>query len=181
MKLGLLRVGQVPDVVVESVRAELTHVFPEATCAVIEEFLPLSPEALDESRGQYRSDTILLGIQLYAEKHHEFDCILGVVDVDMYVAGLNFVFGEASFPGRAAVISLWRLRPEFYRAPPDAELLLERAAKEAVHEVGHTFGLRHCARSSCVMYFSNSIIDTDHKRSLFCERCYNRVAARSKS
>ena len=97
--------------------------------------------------------------------------VLGVVNVDIFVPGLNFVFGEAQCPGEAALISLWRLKPEFYGASEDRELFLERAVKEAVHEVGHTLGLRHCPRASCVMYFSNSIMETDRKRSTFCERC----------
>jgi archaemetzincin len=51
-----------------------------------------------------------------------------------------------------------------------------RALKEAVHELGHTLGLRHCSRSLCVMHFSNSIFDTDKKKSLLCDQCYLQAA-----
>ncbi|MGB9842483.1 MAG: matrixin family metalloprotease, partial [Candidatus Bathyarchaeales archaeon] len=83
--------------------------------------------------------------------------------------------GEALCPGKAAIISLWRLKPEFYGDTPDMTLFSARVLKEAVHELGHTLGLRHCSRGSCVMYFSNSIIDTDRKQSLFCDQCYLHV------
>jgi archaemetzincin len=88
---------------------------------------------------------------------------------------LNFVFGEARCPGKAALISLHRLRPEFDGRKPNDELLIERTEKEAVHELGHTLGLRHCANPFCVMHFSNSIFDTDRKQSLFCSKCQTKI------
>lgn len=42
------------------------------------------------------------------------DRLLGVVDADIFAPGLNFVFGEADINGRKALISLKRLRQEFY-------------------------------------------------------------------
>ena len=94
---------------------------------------------------------------------------LGVTEVDAYVEGLNFIFGLAST--RKALISLMRLRPEFYGLTEDKDLLNQRALKEAVHELGHVFGLNHCPNKRCVMHFSNSIWDTDFKDSKFCASC----------
>ncbi|MFQ6038426.1 MAG: hypothetical protein ACE5LV_07400 [Candidatus Aminicenantales bacterium] len=89
----------------------------------------------------------------------------------MYVPQLNFVFGEAELEGHFDVISLIRLRQSFYGLPENRGLFLERAVKEAVHELGHTFGLRHCPDPRCVMHFSNSLLDTDRKEASFCTRC----------
>ena len=50
------------------------------------------------------------------------DRVLGVTDVDIFASHLTFVFGEAQCPGRAALISTHRLRPEFYGEPSDPEL-----------------------------------------------------------
>jgi archaemetzincin len=176
MKLGLLRVGQVPVGVTKQIQENLLQVFPNTTCLIIDEELPLPRKAFDGKRGQYRSSIILNEIQRYTAKRKDFDSVLGVVDADIFVSGLNFVFGEAACPGKAALISLWRLRPEFYGALADMEVFLERSVKEAVHEVGHTLGLRHCGRFSCVMFFSNSIVDTDGKQSQFCDQCTAKVA-----
>ena len=101
--------------------------------------------------------------------------MLGIADVDLYVPGLNFVFGQAEPPGKAALISLRGLRQEFYGLPPDKELFAKRAIKEAVHELGHTYSLGHCRDARCVMYFSNSLWDTDRKLALLCDDCRNKL------
>jgi archaemetzincin len=102
---------------------------------------------------------------------------LGIIDADLYVPGLNFVFGEADLMGCCALISLTRLRQEFYSLPADSGLFFQRVAKEAVHEIGHTLGLNHCPDVRCVMHFSNSLEDTDIKSSYLCANCA-RILAR---
>ncbi len=97
--------------------------------------------------------------------------VLGVCDLDLFVPGFAFIFGEAQFMGQRALISLYRLYPQFWGESEDNDVLLERAIKEATHEIGHTLGLRHCPNRLCVMHFSNSIWDTDIKGTLFCPRC----------
>jgi archaemetzincin len=37
--------------------------------------------------------------------------------------------------------------------------------------LGHTYGLVHCRNPHCVMFFSNSLIDTDVKGPDFCQKC----------
>jgi len=103
------------------------------------------------------------------KEYTTFEKILGIVDHDLYVPELNFVFGEAS--PRVADISLTRLRQDFYNLSQDQSLFYKRALTEAVHELGHTYGLGHCEDPRCVMFFSNSLIDTDRKGSEFCPKC----------
>jgi archaemetzincin len=107
----------------------------------IEDSMEKPDYTFDPARKQYPAPAILEKISKI-----KLDGIkLGVVDVDLYDRSLNFVFGEASPLTRTAVISLARLRPEYYGLAENEALFKERAAKEAVHELGHVFGLPHCS------------------------------------
>jgi archaemetzincin len=172
MKLGVLPIGKADRSIMVRIKENLARVFPDIVCVVVEEHFPLLEEAFDEKRQQYQSYVILREVQGYAVRKASLNRVLGVVDADIFVPKLSFVFGEATSPGKAALISLWRLKPEFYGDRADIELLLGRAVKEAIHELGHTLGLWHCSCSSCVMHFSNSISDTDIKQSVFCDKCH---------
>ncbi|MEM3051252.1 MAG: archaemetzincin family Zn-dependent metalloprotease [Candidatus Bathyarchaeia archaeon] len=174
MKVGILPIAHIDTSILEEIKDKLPLIFPNTTCTILDE-APLKAEYFNRKRQQYRSHAILNTIQKFAAKKSDLHRVLGVVDTDLFVSELNFVFGEALCPGKAALISLWRLRPEFYGDTSDMTLFSARALKEAVHELGHTLGLRHCSRASCVMYFSNSILDTDRKQSLFCDQCYLHV------
>lgn len=123
---------------------------------------------LDPERGQYNS-TLLLA-QLQGAPGDAWR-VLGVTGIDLFIPVLTYVFGEAQLPGRAAVISLHRLSPELYGLPPDEERLAGRAEKEAVHELGHTFGLVHCRRPGCVMGTSTYVEEIDLKSARFCDEC----------
>ncbi len=102
---------------------------------------------------------------------------LAITDYDLYKTSHQFIFGDASEEQRTAVVSLHRLHNEFYGERPDPNLLFQRTLKEAVHDIGHALGLKHCFNARCAMYFSNSIYDTDNKLSHFCDTCEKRIRA----
>lgn len=131
--------------------------------------LPLLEDAYRPRREQYFATPILE--ELKQNIPEDADKVLGVLDVDIFVPALNFIFGQADLGGQVALISLTRLREEFYGNSKNEKLFFDRVVKEAVHELGHTFGLRHCDDVKCVMHFSNSLRDTDIKGSNFCEDC----------
>jgi archaemetzincin len=171
MKVGVIAVGKIAPEVLELIGQGLSRIYPDTTAQTIKEHVPLPSTAFDKRRSQYNSTQILQKINQYATDERDYTIVLGVGDADIYAAGLNYVFGEAFTPGIVALISLWRLKPSFYGADDDLSLYHLRIQKEAVHEVGHALGLKHCIHSYCVMHFSNSIFDTDKKQSLLCDQC----------
>ncbi len=125
--------------------------------------------AFDASRKQFHS-TLLLA-ELLALPNPEQEKIAAVVDVDLFVPVLTFVFGEAQLDGIAAIVSTHRLANQFYGIEADSVLLRERLEKELVHELGHAFGLLHCRQFECVMRSSTYVEEIDLKRVDFCDRC----------
>ena len=172
MKIGVLGIGEVAPQILEQTAHGLAETFPDTICEVIGDVLAAPEHAYDKKRRQYNSTMILGDIKAYANHRPEYNRILGVIDADIYSTDLNYVFGEAYINGNAALISLWRLKPQYYSEEPDTGAYQLRTLKEAVHEVGHTLGLEHCPKSYCVMHFSNSIFEVDKKQSLFCDQCY---------
>ena len=128
-------------------------------------------QAYNPERKQYFSSKLLA----FLGKSEGEERVVGIADVDLYVPRLNYVFGEADTVSGTAIVSLYRLRQEYYGLAPDEALFLERAAKEIVHELGHTFGLGHCPNNKCVMHFSNSLADTDLKEAHFCDKCRPKI------
>lgn len=123
-------------------------------------------DAYNSSRKQYNPEFIVKEIAKF--KGSRDDYRLGVIDVDIYARGLNFIFGLAHPLRRIALISIYRL---------SGQQLLERIAKEVVHETGHLYGLGHCANPLCVMYFSNTVADTDYKGKNLCKQCRRKIEA----
>jgi archaemetzincin len=143
-------------------------------CSVSSErALALPRSALNSTRGQLFVPTLLARVR---KAHPEGGgVLLAITDFDLYKTSLRFVYGDADGQG-AAVVSLHRLRSEYYGEEPDANVLFQRTLKECVHELGHTFGLKHCYNVRCAMHYSGSIFETDNKMPHFCETCDRRVA-----
>ena len=97
--------------------------------------------------------------------------VLIVTELDLFSPIFTCLYGEAQLNGTCSLFSLARLRQEYYNLEPDKKILLSRCAKEAIHEVAHTLGMRHCCDKNCIMYPSTNIIDTDSKSTSFCSNC----------
>jgi archaemetzincin len=130
-------------------------------------------KTFDLKRLQYSSSQILL--QMISNPPVDAVKILGVVDVDLFIPVLTFVFGEAQLRGIGSVVTLHRLNNKFYGLPEDPALLNERLIKECIHELGHNFGLVHCGNQECVMKSSTYVEDIDQKSPEMCDKCLGQL------
>ncbi len=158
--------GTIQREIIHFLHVELTTLFDFMVKILTDE--PIPQFAFDPKRNQYHSTKILDWLKKMRANDER---ILSITDVDLFVPELNFVFGEADVIGKVCIISLVRLRQEYYGLPKNEKLLLERTLKEAIHELGHTYRLGHCENPKCIMHFSNSIRDTDRKGPGFCRKC----------
>lgn len=137
---------------------------------------PVPEESFEPKRNQYISTKILKAI--LEEVPGDAAKVLGVIDEDLCILILTFVFGEAQLGGVGSVVSLVRLRQEYYGLESNERLFLERLHKECLHELGHTYGLIHCNHPECVMKLSNTVNDVDLKGRTMCKACSDILQAR---
>jgi archaemetzincin len=124
--------------------------------------------AIDFKRNQYHSTVILE--KLAEQAPDDTLKILAITEFDLFIPIFTYVFGEAQLGGKACIISTHRLSQEL---PPmeREEGFKIRVVKEALHELGHTFKLKHCKEKHCIMRYSRSIEDVDNKSKELCRYC----------
>lgn len=121
---------------------------------------------VDPARKQYHSTPILDTLAMISPP--EAIKVLALTKVDLFIPILTHVYGEAQLGGKACILSTYRFSEG---AAPGAEIFRDRIFKEAIHELGHTFNLRHCSDASCVMHYCRGIREVDRKSSRFCRYC----------
>ena len=169
--LQLLPIGDIDGRLLRDLAPAMANSFRIPTEILAER---MDPEfAYHGERQQYHSSEILRAMQSHVKP--DSWRILGIAAVDLYIPILTFVFGEAQIGGPCGLVSLHRLRQEFYGLPDDSELLQQRLLKEAIHEIGHTLDLTHCDDYQCAMAPSHAVEWIDLKESVLCSTCQARV------
>ncbi len=143
--------------------------------------LDLSP-FFDEQRLQYNSSSIIAHLSAVTSTilnpDEQDSRLLAVGSDDLCIPILTFVFGEAQLNGRIGIVSYHRLQNELYGLAANPDLLHARLTKEALHELGHLYGLVHCLSFDCVMHISTYVEDIDTKPAEFCPSCRSQIDAR---
>jgi archaemetzincin len=115
--IALVPIGNVDKDFLEALRPPLEKVFSQRMR--IAGRIALPRDSWNRDRGQHLASLLLAVLSPLPSSG---DRTLGVVDVDIFAPGLNFVFGQADITGRRALISLKRLRQEFYSLQRDEDL-----------------------------------------------------------
>ncbi len=166
-KITLIAFGQFDKELLDKMAAELA-VELDCRVEVIDGHLDIS-NYYDAARRQYDANKLIKVVDEMAPPHA--DKVMGLFQVDLFIPILTFIFGQAYLNGRTGIASLHRLKNEYYGMQPNKHLLFNRFKKEIIHELGHTFGLKHCFHPPCVMLSSTYVEEIDQKESHFCNTC----------
>jgi archaemetzincin len=163
--LDLIPLGELNPFALEVVAANIQAVAALPTCIRTARDLPV--EAFMATRRQF--DAVKILATLGAVKDGA-PLKMGVIQQDLCIPVLTYVYGESQMGGRTAVISFHRLQHI------DRRLTYERGAKIALHETGHLLGLEHCREPGCLMRFSKQLEQLDLLPMHFCAPCEYEIA-----
>ena len=159
-------VGDLAPDLLDPLGAEITRIYRYPI-----EVVPLLGDlefAFHPNRNQYHSTSILE--QLARKAPADALKVLAVVEVDLFIPILTHVYGEAQLGGIACIVSTIRLN-EGHSTLNTQQPFLGRIIKEAIHELGHTFKLRHCREHTCLMHYCRDEHDVDRKSEQLCRYC----------
>ena len=165
-KVVISPIGEAAADIIDAVATRIAGVFGFET-----DIVPLLDSihfAFDPVRCQYHSTPVLE--KLTAAAPADALKVLGIAREELFIPILTHVYGEAELGGKSCLISTYRLK-EGLSLSTDGRVYQLRIIKEAVHELGHTFDLRHCPDKSCIMHYCHSIADVDRKGGELCRYC----------
>lgn len=165
--VGLVPLGNVPEIDLKVLAEHITGCF-KLTTQILP---PLEPpdDALDERRLQYDAGIIIEAME--AMQFGNQDKVIGVLNKDLFIPIFTHVFGEARQGGKCGLVSLFRLAKNPDGSTPPSAIIQERAAKVALHELGHLLDLLHCEHKQCLMHFAGGIDEVDKMSLDLCEYC----------
>lgn len=188
--INIIPVGSIDPDILLYLKKRISELFE--TEANILEKIDLPVDSYDKERNQYNASLALNNITSGLKIKDLENINVAILKDDIYSPTFNFIFGISTDFPKVCLVSIARLNQFFYTLPGfveqssdknkpgrlkrnDREVYKERILKETVHEIGHTIGLHHCDDNKCVMYFSNSLLDTDRKGAKFCLRCFEKI------
>lgn len=130
---------------------------------------PLPQSARYGPGGRFRAEKLLDHLE---GGRSDYSRIVGLTSADISTTKGPYadwgIFGMANRKSTACVASTFRLA----KAGADKALFEARFRKVVIHEVGHTFGLAHCAVAGCVMEDARGTIKTvDQSGGRLCSWC----------
>lgn len=179
--IGIQPIGYVNPAYINEIKDQIELSY--SMKVVVNPSVPIPSSAFVNIKSpRYRADKLLNFLD--SVKADTITKLVGVLEKDIsftkrnsaglvkqpYNTYLDFgIFGLGRIPGSVCVLSTYRLKST------NGKLLISRLRKISVHELGHTFGLKHCPTKKCVMNDANESIKTiDNAGFDLCSNCKKR-------
>jgi archaemetzincin len=167
ISVGVVPLGDIPETTLPAIGDHINKCF--GLTAHILPPLELPEDAFDERRLQYNAANIIDAFE--SLDFGNYEKVIAVLNQDLFIPIFTHVFGEARQGGKCGLVSLFRLAKNLDGSVPAENLIHERAAKVALHELGHLLDLLHCENNKCIMHFSGGIDEVDVMLMNLCEYC----------
>lgn len=165
MKIGLVIFETTPQNIVDEISDSIGMTFKADVEIINESKVPVCKiRESEEYQLQLNADNLIDYVSKVREEK-ELDAILGILEYDLFYANYKYVIGLSDFKKKAAIVSIIRLKDE------TPGKFRDRSVKEAIHELGHALGIKHCTDKKCVMSFSYDVAEVDEKDFDFCQGC----------
>lgn len=172
-KIVVVPMGEVDFMLVNKLASNVGPIFSRSVDIL--KGMKMPSEALNLIRNQYYAQVILS--KLERTKANSREKVIGICEEDLYLPDESYVMACVDRLSGTAVVSLYRIRQEFYGLPEDEAKVYPRLFKEAVHRLAHLFDLTECRNPKCVNYYSQIMLDIDNKSDRFCDICRRQLTS----
>lgn len=169
-KIALVPLGYSDAAMLNLLKTEIAGFYRAHVTITAKTQLPAA--AWYEPRKRYRADTII-NVLARNKQYAAYDKVIAITDKDISCTKGQYpdwgILGLGFCPGKSCVVSTRRLK----KSAASTQHLQERTVKVALHELGHTFGIPHCANSSkCLMRDAEGTVKSvDAEEKYLCSRC----------
>lgn len=166
--VALQPMGTVDKKVIQSMEAGIKGLY-HVDIKVLER-INLPSVAYYRPRARYRAEKLLY--HLDSLETGDYFRIVGITEKDISTTKGSYedwgILGLGEMGGNICVISTFRMG----RGKVSEKQFFERLVKVVNHELGHTFGLEHCAVKSCLMEDAKGTVRTvDGETGALCPSC----------
>ncbi len=166
-KIVVVPLGEVEFMLVNRLATNIGPVFGRSVDIL--KGMKIPEEAYNVVRNQYYASIIFS--KLERVKANPRELVLGICEEDVYLPDEPYIIGHSDSVIGAAVVSLFRIRQEFYGLPEDEMKVYSRLFKQSVHQISHLLGMTSCKNPKCINYYSQEMFDIDSKGEKFCDIC----------
>lgn len=173
-KIVVVPLGEVDFMLVNRLASNIGQVFNRSVDIL--KGMKVPDEAFNVIRNQHYASIILQ--KLERVKVNSKEQIVAVCEEDIYLPDEPYVLAHFDVVSGTAVISLNKIRQEFYGLPEDETKVYDRLFKLAVQQVAYMSEIPGCRNPVCINYYSVNMMDIDNRGSKLCDICRRQLGSK---